>query len=299
MKIALNRKVSKEQKKRKRYPNGAQLVDLYSRRINWAMKLKDALETFYPQYSEELSVIQTIFEDYEGLKRQNNTLDYDDLLLYFLAFLQEPASKTYKKKITHVLVDEYQDVNSVQSQIIDLLATEAKSLTVVGDDAQAIYRFRGADFTHMLEFPKKFPDYSEYKLEENYRSTPEILKLANSSIHHNKKQFKKTLFTSKESGELPALVSCRDREQEAAAICAEILRYREEGIPLHEQAVLFRAGFHSSVLELELNRRNIPYEVRSGMRFFEKAHIKDFLSMLILITNPSDIIQWMRSDFPT
>ncbi|MHA1452854.1 MAG: ATP-dependent helicase, partial [Promethearchaeota archaeon] len=198
------------------------------------------------------------------------------------------------KKIRHVLVDEYQDVNSIQSKIIDQLASEAKSLTVVGDDAQAIYRFRGADFTHMLEFPTRYPDYSEYKLEENYRSSPEILKLANKSIHQNTRQFKKTLFTSRESGEKPALVSCEDREQEAQVISSEILRYREEGIQLHEQAVLFRAGFHASALELELNRHNIPYEIRAGVRFFERGHIKDFLSMLILISNPSDIIQWMR-----
>ncbi len=222
-------------------------------------------------------------------------MDFDDLMVYFLVFLEkDEASTNFKKKIKHVLVDEYQDVNSIQARIVDNLAEYAQSLIVVGDDAQAIYRFRGGDFTHMLNFPKNHPTAMEYKLETNYRSVPEILDLANASIGHNQHQFAKNLKTTRPSDEKPMMVPCADLEQEAELICQQILDYREQGVPLHEQAVLFRSAYNSLNIEQKLVQENIPYDMRAGIRFFERAHIKDLLAFLTVIVNPADQVQWMR-----
>ncbi|MHA1727361.1 MAG: ATP-dependent helicase [Promethearchaeota archaeon] len=293
MKIVLGRNISKDD--RKRYPKSTQLIEIYSKRINLALKLEDSIDRFYPQYFELKDQIKRILDDYDTAKRAGNQMDFDDLLLYFLAFLQKKtASKNFKKSIRHVLVDEFQDVNAVQAKIVYELSSEAETLTVVGDDAQSIYKFRGADFTHMLNFPERLQDTTKYKLEQNYRSTPEILNLANASIAHNENQFKKNLRTTRPSGEKPMMCPCEDLEQEAMLICQMILKYRDQGIDFHEQAVLFRAGFHRIQLEQELIRENIPYEVRAGVRFFEQAHIKDLMAYLAVIVNPADSIQWMR-----
>ena len=291
--IELN-KPNKEE--RKRFPNKKQMIDLYSHQINWAITLKKAISEKYPQYEEIHNEIKKIITDYGTQKRKANQLDFDDLLLYLLAFLQDDEkSKKYKSSVKHVLVDEYQDVNGVQSKIIDELSFNADSYTVVGDDAQSIYRFRGADFTHMAEFPENNPGSKQYKLERNYRSTPEILNLANASIAKNKKQFKKVLWTDRESGEIPQICPCNDMNAEAALISQLILDYRDDEIPLEEQAVLFRSKHHMIMLERELIKNNIPYEVRAGLKFFEKAHIKDLISIIILAVNQKDIIQWDRA----
>lgn len=292
IKIAIGKNIEEED--RKRFPAPEDLIEMYSKGINLGKTSKETIEEMYPQYKDDLKDITEVLLDYEALKRKNNLVDYDDLLIFFLDFLNKEGSNAYRKQIRYVLVDEYQDVNTLQSLIIDKLAFDAKSLTVVGDDAQAIYRFRGADFTHMLNFPENNLGCVKYKLEENYRSTPEILNLANASINHNINQFEKNLYTKRPSGEKPMLCSCENQDQEAKLVCQLILDYRDNGIPLNEQSILFRAKYYSLRLEQELIRRNIPFEVRAGLKFFEQKHIKDFLSFLVVINNPSDIIQWMR-----
>jgi len=292
MKLVLIQVLDKEE--RKKHPNSAKMVKIYSKQINSALTLKNTLTRDFPQYKSLLPTIQQVLEEYNKAKRRNNQLDFDDLMLLYLKFLQEDVSTSFKKQIQHVLVDEFQDVNAVQAKIVDFLSEYSKSLVVVGDDAQAIYRFRGADFTHMLNFPKNYPGSTRYKLEENYRSTPEILNLANTSIQHNVNQFKKELRTTIQSGTLPLQVDCDDVEKEARFIVQMIEDHKKEGIPYHHQAVLFRSAFHSIPVEQHLLKKQIPYEVRAGLRFFEKAHIKDLLAYLIIFINPKDRIQWFR-----
>ena len=271
------------------------MIHIHSYRINWAVTLKEAINSTFPQYADMEKELDTLIRNFMTSKRNSNQLDFDDLLLFFLQFLQdEKSSIKYRESIKHVLVDEYQDVNSVQSKIVDLLALESESFTVVGDDAQSIYRFRGADFRHMLEFSDKYPNAAKYKLEINYRSSSEILNLANASINFNKKQFKKKLESTRPSGEIPQVCECGTLFEEAELICQMILDFRNEDIPLREQAVLFRSGYHKLILEQELIRNNIPYEVRAGLKFFEKGHIKDLMAMLTIIVNPLDNIQWIR-----
>src|SRR5437764_436 len=201
----------------------------------------------------------------------------------------------YADQFQHILVDEYQDTNKWQAEIVDLLAVKHRNVMVVGDDAQSIYAWRGAEFTNIYEFPERYPEARVFRLEINYRSTPEILALANISIASNRKQFPKTLRAARDSKGLPpVLVPCRDADQQAAFIASRILELRDEGIPLEETAVLYRSHYHSLELQLELTRRGIPYRVRSGVRFFEQAHIKDVISYLRVITNPRDELAWKR-----
>jgi DNA helicase-2/ATP-dependent DNA helicase PcrA len=230
-------------------------------------------------------------------KRERNVMDYDDLLMNWKRLLLEKqeVAELYADQFQHILVDEYQDTNKLQAEIIDLLAVKHRNVMVVGDDAQSIFAWRGAEFTNIYEFPKRYPEARLFKLEVNYRSTPEILALANVSIASNRKQFPKTLRPARESkGIEPALVPCRDADQQAAFIAARILELRDEGVPLNEIAVLYRSHYHSLELQLELTRRAIPYTVRSGVRFFEQAHIKDVISYLRIITNPRDEMAWKR-----
>ena len=201
----------------------------------------------------------------------------------------------YAEQFQHILVDEYQDTNRLQAEIIDLLAVKHRNVMVVGDDAQSIFAWRGAEFTNIYEFPKRYPEAALYKLETNYRSTPEILGLANTSISCNRKQFPKMLTAVKRSrGFKPALIPCSDVEQQSAFVAARILELRDEGTRLEDIAVMYRSHYHSMELQLELTRRNIPYRVQSGVRFFEQAHIKDVISYLRIIVNPRDELAWKR-----
>lgn len=280
---------------RRRFPKPPQILDIASKTINLGKSLKDVLSEYYPSYEDLGKEIAETIEVFKKQKKSNNVMDFDDLLVNYLKFLRNDSiSQTYRDSIHHVLVDEYQDVNAIQAQIVIELGKHAKSVTVVGDDAQSIYRFRGGNYEHMLDFPSIFPNCQIYKLETNYRSTPEILALANASISKNKIGFSKTLRAIRESKERPMMVPCYSLEQEAQLICQQILFHRDENIPLHEQAVLFRARFHAIELEQELVRQKIPYEMRAGVRFFEQAHIKDLIAFLSILANPTDTIQWIR-----
>ncbi|WP_371801892.1 ATP-dependent helicase [Candidatus Lokiarchaeum ossiferum] len=295
MKLILAQFPKSESEKRTRFPKAQQLLEIQSKRIDLTITLKHVIKEYFPQYADLTDPIRKILDRFVSRKKETNLMDFDDLMVYFLVFLEkDEASKSFKKRISHVLVDEYQDVNSIQARIVDKLAEYAHSLIVVGDDAQAIYKFRGGDFTHMLNFPNNHPTALQYKLETNYRSNPEILSLANISIGHNQNQFKKNLKTSRPSDEKPMMVPCADLEQEAELICQQILEYRDQGIPLNEQAILFRSTYNSLNIEQKLVQENIPYEMRAGMRFFERAHIKDLLAFLSVIVNPADQVQWMR-----
>jgi DNA helicase-2/ATP-dependent DNA helicase PcrA len=283
--------------KAKRFPKPEVLQDIISYANNTDRPIEDVVIKRYPYFEPLTQQIKRVDMIYIERKRERNVMDYDDLLLNWKRLLIEKPdiANVYAEQFEHILVDEYQDTNKLQAELIDLLAVKHKNVMVVGDDAQSIFAWRGAEFTNIYEFPKRYPECEIYKLETNYRSTPEILALANVSIANNRKQFPKTLEAVKKSkGFAPALVPCRDVEQQSAFIASRILELRDEGIGLEDIAVLYRSHYHSLELQLELTRRNIPYRIQSGVRFFEQAHIKDVISYLRIIVNPRDELAWKR-----
>src|SRR6185369_10002767 len=223
-------------------------------------------------------------------------MDFDDLLALWLQLLQNDAEvrEQYQRRFQFVLVDEYQDTNKLQSDLIDLLAARSRNVMVVGDDAQSIYAWRGANFQNILKFPERYPEAKVYKIETNYRSTPEILNVANAAILPNTDQFEKHLAPARKSGTKPAFVTCNDAMEQAAFVAQRVLELREEGVDLNKMAVLYRSHFHALELQLELTRRNIPFSITSGIRFFEQAHIKDAAAYLKLVTNPRDELSFKR-----
>jgi DNA helicase-2/ATP-dependent DNA helicase PcrA len=223
-------------------------------------------------------------------------MDFDDLLALWLRLLQEHADvcEHYQRRFQFILVDEYQDTNKLQSDLIDLLAERHHNVTVVGDDAQSIYAWRGANFQNIFKFPKRYPDAKVFKIETNYRSTPEILKVANAAIAANREQFTKILTPARKSGLKPALIACSDAAQQAAFIAQRVTELPEEGVDLNQVAVLYRSHFHALELQLELTKRNIPFSITSGIRFFEQAHIKDATAYLKLVANPRDELAFKR-----
>lgn len=283
--------------KSKRFPKPEVVSDIISYANNTDTPIETVLIERYPYFEPLTQQIKRVDFAYHDKKRTRNAMDYDDLLLNWKKLLiQKPEiCDFYAAQFEHILVDEYQDTNKLQAEIIDLLAVKHKNVMVVGDDAQSIFAWRGAEFTNIYEFPDRYPNAQLFKLETNYRSTPEILGLANTAIAGNKRQFPKILQAARKSKNfLPALVPCRDTEEQSAFVAARILELRDEGTSLEDIAVLYRSHYHSLELQLELTRRNIPYSVRSGVRFFEQAHIKDAVSYLRLIVNPRDEIAWKR-----
>ncbi|MBA3632786.1 MAG: ATP-dependent helicase [Acidobacteria bacterium] len=283
--------------KAKRFPKPQIVQDIISYANNTDKSIEDVIIKKYPYFELLTQQIKRIDAIYMERKRERNVMDYDDLLLNWKRLLIEKPdiAAVYAEQFQHILVDEYQDTNRLQAEIIDLLAVKHKNVMVVGDDAQSIFAWRGAEFTNIYEFPKRYPNSEIYKLELNYRSTPEILALANVSIACNRKQFPKTLeAVKKPKGFAPALVPCSDVEQQSAFIASRILELRDEGTSLEDIAVLYRSHYHSLELQLELTRRNIPYRIQSGVRFFEQAHIKDVVSYLRIIVNPRDELAWKR-----
>jgi DNA helicase-2/ATP-dependent DNA helicase PcrA len=281
----------------RRFPKAEIIQDLISFANNTDQPIEEVTVRRYPHFEPLAAGIRRVDLIYMERKRERNVMDYDDLLLNWKRLLMEKPdiAALYSDQFQHLLVDEYQDTNKLQAEIIDLLAVKHRNVMVVGDDAQSIFAWRGAEFTNIYEFPQRYPEAHVYRLETNYRSTPEILSLANSSIAANRKQFPKTLRAARPSKGLPpALVPARDADQQAAFIASRILELRDEGIALEDVAVLYRSHYHSLELQLELTRRGIPYRVRSGVRFFEQAHIKDVISYLRVITNPRDELAWKR-----
>src|ERR1044072_5001680 len=201
----------------------------------------------------------------------------------------------YWRLFQFILVDEYQDTNKIQADLVDLLARDHRNVMVVGDDAQSIYSWRGANFQNILEFPNRYPDAQVLKIEMNYRSVPEILEVANAAITANIQQFRKQLSPTRESKTLkPALVALRDGSEEAQVVAQRILQLRDEKVDLNDIAVLYRAHYHAVELQLELSRRGIPYQITSGIRFFEQAHIKDVTAFVRVVANPRDEVAFKR-----
>lgn len=283
--------------KAKRFPKAEVIQDIISYANNTDQPIEDVIIKKYPYFEMLTQQIRRVDLLFQERKRERNVMDYDDLLLNWKRLLIEKPeiADVYAEQFQHILVDEYQDTNKLQAEIIDLLAVKHRNVMVVGDDAQSIFAWRGAEFTNIYEFPNRYPETEVYKLETNYRSTPEILGLANVSISNNRRQFPKILQAVKKSREFkPALIPCANVEQQSAFIASRILELRDEGVSLEDIAVLYRSHYHSLELQLELTRRNIPYRVQSGVRFFEQAHLKDVISYLRIIVNPRDELAWKR-----
>ncbi|HBH96453.1 MAG TPA: ATP-dependent helicase [Candidatus Omnitrophica bacterium] len=281
----------------KRFPAPSLLQDLISFAFNTEQPLAVVIERRAPHFIQWTKEIEGILSRYAAKKRHANALDYDDLLGWWLTLLQDhpEAAARLGRQFRCLLVDEYQDTNTIQAQIVERVAAHnGCNLMVVGDDAQSIYGWRGADYDNILKFPERNPGTEIFRLEMNYRSTPQILDFTNASIHQNANQFHKTLVASRPEGSRPVVIPVNDVYQEAAFVAQRILQLRDEGIALEEIAVLYRAHAHSTILQAELVRRNIPYEIRSGVRFFEQAHIKDVVAYLKILQNPFDEVAWRR-----
>ena len=265
------------------------LIDLVSMAVNTQTPLADVLADRRPQFVPLTDDVLRVARRYAERKHELNAMDFDDLLLNWKILLaeREPVRRVLAERFRHVLVDEYQDTNRLQGDVVDLIAAEHRNLCVVGDDAQSIYSFRGAHFANILEFEKRYPDARRFDLTINYRSTPQILSLANASIAGQRPAVREGARRAcARDGTLPAVVPCRDVPQQAAFVAQRVLELRDEGIPLPEIAVLYRAHHHSMEIQFELARRGIPFVVRSGVRFFEAAHVKDVLAHLRFVAQP-------------
>ena len=280
-----------------RFPKGDVLAEIFSFVVNTETPLEELLAEKFPYFLPLLDKIKDVHDRYEKKKKATNSVDFDDLLEKTLTMLQkhENIASFYQRQFQFVLVDEYQDTNKIQADLIDLLASEHRNVMVVGDDAQSIYSWRGANFQNILEFPKRYPDAQVFKIELNYRSVPEVLQVANSAIAANVDQFQKNLQPVRESNSMkPAVVALNDGSEQAQFVAQRILELRDEDVDLNEIAVLYRAHYHALELQLELSRRGIPYQITSGIRFFEQAHIKDVVSFLRLVANLRDEVAFKR-----
>ena len=279
-----------------RFPKGDVLSSIIGLSIDTQQDIEDIISDRYPFFLNFTWDIKKVAEEYTFKKKRLNVMDFDDLLMNWKILLERhPKVKAeYADRFLHILVDEYQDTNKIQADMIDLLSEGHRNLVVVGDDSQSIYSFRGANFANIIEFPSRYPDVKIYKLQVNYRSTPEILSLANDIIRHNMKQFPKALQAVRKGGPRPVLVPLRDVYQQADFVAQRILELVDEGASLNDIAVLYRSHYHSMELQLELTRRGLPYVVRSGIRFFEQAHIKDVTAYMKVVVNPLDELAWKR-----
>ncbi|MGQ9630218.1 MAG: ATP-dependent helicase [bacterium] len=280
----------------RRFPKKSTVQEIFSMSTNKVLPLEEVVEGDYPHFINCIPELLALREEYTKYKCENSLMDYDDLLVYLKALLEgcegirRKLSDTYK----YIMVDEYQDTNKIQAQIVRLLAFTHENVMVVGDDSQSIYSFRGANFRNIMDFPKDFPRAEIIKLEENYRSTQPILDLTNEIIKRAKEKYLKTLYTRKQEGPRPALVVAPDERFQSMFVAQRVLELREEGVPLSDIAVLFRSSYHSFDLEIELNKRNIPYVKYGGFKFIETAHIKDVIAHLRVVFNPQDVVSWNR-----
>lgn len=282
----------------KYFPKPRVIHSIISLSSNLCQSIRDTIESRYDYLKPEyISYIENAAVAYQSRKRMINAMDFDDLLVKWNELLESDIHLRHRlgEKFKYILVDEYQDTNYLQSRIIANLAQPQNNVLVVGDDSQSIYGFRGADVNNILEFPKVFKEAKIFHLNTNYRSTPEILALANYSINRNEKKFEKNLFAIKSKGQVPAVAALTDNYQQAEFVCQRILELqRENNLSLNQIAVLFRSHFQCLELEMELNKRNIPYQMRGGMRFFEQAHLKDVVAYLKIIANIKDEVSWLR-----
>lgn len=282
---------------KQRFPQKGTCLAIYSAAVNTQAPLAEVLQASFPWCTEWADELKRLFRAYVEAKQAQQVLDYDDLLLYWAQMVAEPAlGAEIGGLFDHVLVDEYQDTNALQAAILLAMKPDGRGLTVVGDDAQSIYAFRGATVRNILDFPAAFePPAQVVTLEQNYRSTKPILDAANAVIALAAERFTKNLWSERESAQRPRLVSVRDDADQAAFVVDSVLARREEGLRLKQQAVLFRASAHSARLEIELTRRNIPFVKFGGLKFLEAAHVKDVLALLRWAENPRDRISGFRA----
>ena len=280
----------------KRFPRADRLIDLISKEINTHRPLEELVEEEFPQFLDDVPAIITLRDRYAQRKKEQNVMDYDDLLVNLRRLLMEQDRVRSKLGSTYryIMVDEYQDTNRLQAQIAALLSAESGNILVVGDDAQSIYSFRGANFRNIIDFPKIFPDTQTILLEQNYRSSQPILDLGNAILENAQEKFAKKLFTRVEGRDLPKFVRVDDEYSQARFVCEKVLELREEGVPLADMAVLTRAAWHSNLLEVELRARNIPFRKFGGIKFVEAAHVKDVSAILKIAVNPTDTAAWFR-----
>ena len=279
---------------RMRFPTAATLVDVYSRAVNTARPAREVISAEFPWCDPHTEQILGLFRDYMARKRAQGLLDFDDLLLAWRSMLTDPIlGPAMAARWDHVLVDEYQDVNQVQVDIVRLLRPDGRGLTVVGDDAQAVYGFRGADSRHLLDVATTYPDATIVRLERNFRSRQRLLDLAN-AVRPSTDDIGLTLYSDRDGGPRARLVRCHDVDAEARHVTDAVLAAAEDGQRLRDQAVLMRAGSHSDVLEIELTARHVPFVKYGGLKFLDAAHVKDFVAALRLLDNRADEIAWFR-----
>lgn len=283
--------------KEMRFPKGDVLAEIFSFVVNTETPIDGLLAEKFPYFLPLLDQIKDVHVRYEKKKKSTNSMDFDDLLEKTLRMLKEheEIAAFYRRQFQFILVDEYQDTNKIQADFIDTLASEHRNVMVVGDDAQSIYSWRGANFKNILAFPQRYPDAQVFKIEMNYRSVPDILRVANAAIAANVQQFRKQLSATRPTNSVkPAVVGLNDGGEQARFLAQRILELRDEGVELSEIAVLYRAHYHAIELQLELSRRGIPYVITSGVRFFEQAHVKDVTSFIRFIANPRDEVAFKR-----
>ncbi len=283
--------------KQVRIPTAEVMGDMFSFSLNTERPLAAVIAERYKRFVPLTAPIESIQKAYEARKRSANAMDFDDLLVKTVQLLRNHpgVAEFYQRLFQYILVDEYQDTNKLQADFIDVLAQHHQSVMVVGDDAQSIYSWRGANYQNILDFPKRYPNAAIYKIETNYRSVPEVLSVANAAIAANTKQFRKSLLADRpESAIKPALVPLLDNNQQAYFVAQRILELRDEGIELNEVAVLYRAHYQSLEVQLAFTRAGIPFFITSGLRFFEQAHIKDVASFMKFVTNPTDEVAFKR-----
>ncbi len=310
----------------RRFPRAETIVAIYSRMVNGQAHLGDVLQVDFPWCAEHIEDLKTLFGAYTESKRRHHVLDYDDLLLFWRGLTVSPVGEALRCLFDHILIDEYQDTNSIQAEIISGMRGPDTEICAVGDDAQAIYGFRAATVDNMWRFPTSYENTEIVVLEQNYRSTMPILEVANAVLAQGQgpadnpigdtdpsaapeleldldaphdpatvvSSYAKRLWSTTTHGVKPELQCCADEGEQSSAIADRILDARERGMDLRDQAVLFRAGHHADGLELELVRRDIPYVKYGGLKYLETAHVKDLLSLLRVLENPEDQLAWHR-----
>jgi DNA helicase-2/ATP-dependent DNA helicase PcrA len=278
-----------------RFPLKGTCLDIYSRCVNCRQPLAQIVAEAFPWCGQHVDGLKQLFEGYVDRKEAQAVLDYDDLLLFWHALLATPEpAELVRSRFDAILVDEYQDTNTLQAEILRGLSPNGQGMTVVGDDAQSIYSFRAATVRNILDFPSQFPGTTVVTLQQNYRSTQPILDAANGVLAQASEGFRKNLWTTRKQGLLPEVVHCQDEPEQTQFVVDQILDGREAGTPLRHQAVLFRAAHHSLDLELELARRNVPFHKYGGLKFIETAHVKDLIAFLRLADNPRDAVAGSR-----
>ena len=294
--IALSRKEVSGPAKGQHLPRKSTLATMFSRAVNKELDLEEVIYTDYAHFGYQLDLINDIWHNYNQQKRNHRLCDFDDLLILLRQLLRD--HETVRNHLTsqfhYILVDEFQDTNCIQGDIVFLLSGSQRNVMVVGDDAQSIYAFRGANFKNIMVFPEQFPGTTIVKLEENYRSRQPILDLTNALIEPAAEKYSKRLFSSREGGQTPLLVATVNENAQSSYVVNEILKAVSQGVPLNRMAVLFRAGFHAFDLELELNRSGLGFVKYGGFKFTESAHIKDLLAHLKVMAAPNDRISWYR-----